>query len=56
MRYFFHENLVLFLKIMLGDLMFFLQFSAQASLAGFFVPSGEEVWNQELLWQPVCLL
>nr|XP_060637800.1 prostatic acid phosphatase-like [Anolis sagrei ordinatus] len=27
--------------------------SAQANLAGLFPPSGDEIWNPELLWQPV---
>lgn len=27
--------------------------SAQASLAGFFVPIGDQVWNRGLLWQPI---
>ncbi|XP_035674565.1 prostatic acid phosphatase-like [Branchiostoma floridae] len=27
--------------------------SAQANLAGFFPPSGNQVWNPDILWQPI---
>lgn len=27
--------------------------SAQANLAGFFMPTENEIWNEQILWQPV---
>lgn len=27
--------------------------SALATLAGLFVPTGDEIWNKNLLWQPI---
>lgn len=27
--------------------------SAQANLAGLFPPMGDQIWNPELLWQPI---
>lgn len=27
--------------------------SAQCLVAGWFPPSGDELWNEELIWQPV---
>lgn len=27
--------------------------SAQATLAGLFPPTNEQVWNPDLLWQPI---
>lgn len=27
--------------------------SAQANMAGLFMPNGDEIWNENLLWQPI---
>lgn len=27
--------------------------SAEANLAGLFTPHGDEIWNRDLLWQPI---